>query len=270
VGRPTERFVDTAKVLDVDGALGFGVAARSKGLRRRPTTLDPAGLNGIVALEICNCDLGNLTLAETTAIGAVGGRFLAGANLEGFPGALGVVLFLRSLLAKWPFVCASRLIGSGAARFGFTARFEEDAFAARATALGAREECPFRAVERTREAALFLPALTVRNLPFFIATVSPTVGGSETEHYGRMQVFATEFPGSWNDSAGSGGRGWLVFSAIFDSSAPRHQAQPHSCLDLKSKSMFSAAARQRPSQELWRQGGRQIAVCLLNSLRSIL
>jgi hypothetical protein len=104
------------------------------------------------------------------------------------------IFFLDTFPTAWALDCAVCFIGNGLTCCGLTPGFEGSAFAARVAVLDAAKVGPFRAVERMRETALLLPALAIRNLPFFIAIVSPAVGGSETEHYGRMQVFATEFP----------------------------------------------------------------------------
>ena len=130
------------------------------------------GFAGFAVFKTCGGALSAFTLAATTTTGASRGSFLAGSDFTGLSGTAGMLFFLGTLPLEGALVCASRLIGSGVTRGGFTAGFEEVRFAVRVAALGATEELAFRGVERTREAALFLPALAVRNLPFFIAIVS--------------------------------------------------------------------------------------------------
>ena len=219
--------------LTAAASLGFGIAAGTEDSGRRPTTFPPVmfdatvdrvprgstgvppagsgsvplpvaiinfdGLEGCTDLAVSKTwggTLGAFTLASATTPGAGKGFFLARADLLGLAGTARALFFLETLTAEGALGCASRLIGSGVARRCFMADFAEVGFGVGVAALGAREERAFRIVERTREAALFLPALAVRNLPFFIAIVSPAVGDSETEHYGRMHAIATEFPGN--------------------------------------------------------------------------
>ena len=197
-GFAAECLAEAANVLDLNNPLGFRMEAGTAALRRRPAALDPTRLARVEAFATRDWIPDVFTLVEPNEIRAAGSLFLAGVDLAGFTETLEAIFFLRTFSVGVLLVCGCRLIGGGVTFRGLTAGFKGTAFAARATALDGREELTLREVGRTREAALLLPALAVRNLPFFIAIVSPPVGCSETEHYGRMRVFAIEFPNRTN------------------------------------------------------------------------
>lgn len=195
MGRASEGFGDTAETFDVNGAMaaatfwGLGRAAGTEDSGRRGATLAPRMLGAaadrvsrrnagvplpvatisfdvlesfavIDVFKTCGGVLGAFSPAVATTTGAVAVRrfFLASADLTGLVGTAGVTFFFRTLGAERVFVCAGRLIESGMARCTSTTVFEGVGFAGREAALGAGDERAFQEVERTREAAVFLPA----------------------------------------------------------------------------------------------------------------
>jgi len=193
-----EGLAAAANFLDLYDALGFGAEAGTARFGRPPAALDPTRFARVEAFATRDWVLDASTLAGTNAIFPAGSRFLPEVALACFTETVRGIFVLETLSVGALFVFADRLTGGGVTFRRFTAGFRGKALAAEATALDGLEELPLREIERTREAALLLPALAARNLPFFIAIVSPAVGCSGTEHYGRMRVFAIEFPNRTN------------------------------------------------------------------------